>query len=537
MSITVAECLQLPSLREATVVAGHKGLDKYVSTVSVLEYARVFAMAEALFLGNELIISAFISVMDDVDAQCNAVRRLHEVGESGLILYYTDYYLKNIDKRLIATANELDFPLIIMPPNAYNLRYSEVITEVLERIFEDQRKNDRFVPILLKQIAGMRERQRTAAAILRLLSDRLRCSFLLLDRSGRERGLATWPMGLSQNLVDSFRDHADNRIPLLGAFTYHNKTYEIKMLTFDAESQKGMRLYVMGEQGLIKESALAQALEVLQTSYGLWKDELQKEETDDLVRLILNEQNCDIYRIANTLHIDLKLLRVMWILKFRNQDSLLSDDVFIQQKQRVKEYLHENRKTAIVDAFDKSVVAFTDDAKYLELDETLAVDFMEKFRVEYPDALLIWCGGLDSIMETRRTYILMEECCATACIIYPHTDILTARELSFAQTCYAITHGDTAEHERQLSVLTPLYGQKDEEALLETLTAYLLDSDKNTAHAAELLHVHESTIKYRLNKINRRLGYDITKMPAVYHLYLALAIKRLIDHQKQQSEG
>ena len=160
MSITVADCLKLPSLQDAKVIAGHNGLGKFVSSVSVLEYARVFAMADALFLGNELIITAFTSVMDDVEAQCNAIRRLHEVGESALVLYYVGYYLKSIDKRLIELADQLDFPLIMMPPNDYHLRYNEVITEVMEKIFEERKKSTRFVPLLLEQISAMRERQR-----------------------------------------------------------------------------------------------------------------------------------------------------------------------------------------------------------------------------------------------------------------------------------------------------------------------------------------------------------------------------------------
>ena len=236
MGLTVIDCLHLPSLREAKVVAGHKGLDQYVTAVSVLEYAKVFAMADDLFLGNELIISAFTSVMDDVEAQCVAVKRLHEVGEVGLILYYVGYWLKSIDKRLIDTANDLDFPLIVMPENAYNLRYNEVITEVLERIFDDRKKEQRFVPLLLRQIANMRERQRNISGILRLLSDRLRYSFLLLDQSGREHGLATWPMSLSEEYVNAFRDCADNtQASFPFCFTLHEKKFEICRCVFDAE--------------------------------------------------------------------------------------------------------------------------------------------------------------------------------------------------------------------------------------------------------------------------------------------------------------
>ena len=41
MKITVADCLKLPALREAQLVAGAKGLDRAVSSVSVLEWPEV----------------------------------------------------------------------------------------------------------------------------------------------------------------------------------------------------------------------------------------------------------------------------------------------------------------------------------------------------------------------------------------------------------------------------------------------------------------------------------------------------------------
>lgn len=130
MSITVRDCLKLPSLRNAEVLAGHAGLDQYVSTVSVLEYAKTFAMANPLFLGNEIILTAFISIKDDVDAQCEAIRRLHAVGEAAIVLYYVDYYMENVDQKLVQVANDLDFPLIVMPRNDYSLRYKRSFSEV-----------------------------------------------------------------------------------------------------------------------------------------------------------------------------------------------------------------------------------------------------------------------------------------------------------------------------------------------------------------------------------------------------------------------
>lgn len=538
MSITVRDCLSFPSLQDATVIAGHKGLDQYVTAVSVLEYAKVFAMADALFLGNELIISAFTSIMDDVEAQCTAIRRLHEVGEAGLVLYYVGYWLKSIDKRLIDTANELDFPLIVMPQNAYNLRYNEVITEVLEKIFDDRRKEQRFVPQLLKQIGNMRERQRNISGVLRLLSDRLRYSLLLLDRSGREHGLATWPMSISEELVDVFRDCADDtKAAYPYSFTTHEKEFEIVRFVFDTEQQQGLRLYAMAEKGTLNPELLEQAVEVLQTSYSLWRENLQKEEADDLIRIILNsQQERDAYRIARNYRIDLKALRIMWVLRPKSIMSDISAETISTQKQYMKDYLHNNRKTAVVDMFDRGIVAFMDDDKHLDADEELANAFVEDISETYPDMLLIWCGGLDSILDSRKAYMLIEEYCSTACVIYPHKRLFTLRELSFAEACYNAVHDNAAAKERCLSTLKPLCGQNDERDILSTLMAYLIDTNQNTSKAASLIHVHESTVKYRLNKINRRLGYDILKMPATYNLYFALAVKRLADYYVRQHE-
>lgn len=77
------------------------------------------------------------------------------------------------------------------------------------------------------------------------------------------------------------------------------------------------------------------------------------------------------------------------------------------------------------------------------------------------------------------------------------------------------------------AILKPLQG-RDEKTAIDTLSAYLIDADKNIAAAAKYLHVHESTVKYRLNNIKRKLGYDIAEMPGVYSLYKALALNRLL---------
>lgn len=136
MEITVANCLALPSLQGARVVAGANGLSRSVRAVSVLETAAASNyLTDTILLGEEMIITGFIATPDDEELQCNIVKILHAAGESALILFYVGVIFMEIPQRMIDIANELDFPMICMPEGRIDIPYSDVICEVMELIF------------------------------------------------------------------------------------------------------------------------------------------------------------------------------------------------------------------------------------------------------------------------------------------------------------------------------------------------------------------------------------------------------------------
>lgn len=199
MSISVADVLKLPSMRGAQVIGGKKGLSRIVSSISVLEYAQINAVQTELFeniefLGNELAITGFLNNPDDVELQCMNIRRLAQVGEVGMILFYVGVVMKRVDQRLIDLANELDFVLICMPLGQKNQRYSEVICEVMELIHRDQMNGANLVSELLEQAASLPAHRRTVDSMLRMLSNRLRASVVLMDSSRRVLNEAAWPL-------------------------------------------------------------------------------------------------------------------------------------------------------------------------------------------------------------------------------------------------------------------------------------------------------------------------------------------------------
>lgn len=143
MSVTVADLLKLPSLRQAKVIGGAKGLGKTVSSISVLESVDPGVLVQEVFphdkySGSEIVITGFLNCIEDVDRQCSNLLRLIEGGEVGLVLYYVGVYLPRVNPRLIEIANAHDFVLICMPEGQRHLRYSDLITDVTECIYRDR---------------------------------------------------------------------------------------------------------------------------------------------------------------------------------------------------------------------------------------------------------------------------------------------------------------------------------------------------------------------------------------------------------------
>ena len=132
MNVTVADCLKLPTLREAQLIAGAKGTDRAVSSVSVLEWPETKLLSNELIIGNELIISALVTIKDDVARQCSVLRHLRNMGAAGLGLFYVGVFIPRIDEALIAVADEINLPLIAMPFGRMDFRYSDMITDIVE---------------------------------------------------------------------------------------------------------------------------------------------------------------------------------------------------------------------------------------------------------------------------------------------------------------------------------------------------------------------------------------------------------------------
>ena len=261
MNVTVADCLKLPTLREAQLIAGDKGLDRAVSSVSVLEWPETNLLSDEIIVGNELIISALIAIKDDIDRQCSVLRHLRGMGAAGLVLFYVGVFIPKIDDTLIAVADEICFPLIAMPFGRMDFRYSDVITDVVEYIHTRHMQGNYYTTEVMNSIALLEPQQRNINTALRLLSDRMRCTLLLTDRYLERRGAAACPASNQWNYQALLQMLQKRKTPMKGqaAMELEARHFRLWDVPVPSKTHRGMHLLVLDEFGQMEEEKLRQA--------------------------------------------------------------------------------------------------------------------------------------------------------------------------------------------------------------------------------------------------------------------------------------
>lgn len=529
MSVTVEDLLKLPSLREAKVVGGRGGLNRIVSSISVLEYADPDSLQDDLFdnnefYGSEIVISGLISVKDDVGKQLRNLRRLSECGEVGLILYYVGIFIPEVDESLIKLADELNFALIVMPEKRMDLRYSEVICEVMEAIFEDHRKGAFIVGEVLDSVARLPEHKRTVDTAMKMLSDRIHASVVLTDKTHRIVNEAAWPRGAGNGLYDGL---FQVKMPEAGGEPVRYPLIpDCLLYRYPVASRhtSGMELYFLKEKEPLSQELLKQSVELVSLAVNIWGRQEEEEVITELVRAIMQDEPLKMRRLAGLFHIDVVSIHSMWIIRDRRLEQKTGGLAMLEN---VREFLIPYSKTVVADIYENDMVVLMESPSSLAEEETLAKHLLE--RIGEADTVLTLCNHLKDTAAVRNAYLMNQKYLRDARKIYPLKSLFGMQEIRFAMECRMIIEKGEAETAGRISVLDALYEAGDGMELRKTLGVFLIDGDGSVTQTAKLLFLHKNTVKYRLQKISDCLGYRVGRMPESFPAYYATALERLLD--------
>ena len=310
MSVTILDIMHLPSLQEARIVAGMNGINRSIASVSVLEAAAAKDLdidlpGHATNYGQEIILTAFVAYRDSVDAQCEAIHALHKEGEAGIIIFYVGSILPSIDPRVIDLANELEMPIIVMPEGRLDLRYSDVICEIMEAIINDRRENSYFTTEVIERISHLGTSQRSINNAVAIIRDRVQCSIYLMDELGRMLNMAEWPNGRNLPADKFYTTLTNDTAQITGVQEVYidGKTYLADIETIQST---GSILYmlVVKEKGSLTQESCKQIKYIIKTYINLWTENYGQLDTKQLVSSIINDEPEKMRHIANAIKIN-----------------------------------------------------------------------------------------------------------------------------------------------------------------------------------------------------------------------------------------
>ncbi|MBP1559534.1 MAG: PucR family transcriptional regulator ligand-binding domain-containing protein [Oscillospiraceae bacterium] len=527
MSVTVADIMKLPCLKDAKVVAGAGGMSKVLSSVTVLEFSDPNDVQREIlsnidFYGSEMVITAFANIPDNVEQQCANIKRLASVGEAGMILYYVGILMPRVDPALIELANQLDFVLIVMPEKRWDLRYSEVITEVMEAIVKDQTLEISLLTDVLDHIGRLPEHQRTVDAVLRMVRDRTRTSLVLVDRQGRALGQANWPISLELQT-----DDLSGIEPMLPTHLPGNRT--VWRWPLSLSNPQSMELYLVKDGNPLSKELVLQMVELIRLAVSLWSSNHAEVQISELVRAILLDEPLKMRRLADLFHIDVASIHSMWVLHLENADSTLRQRFEAEALTQLREALSHRCSTVFAEMYEGYLVGFMSWKDKGENVTALSDELIGRLAEKEIRATLIRCHSLRNTADVRRAFLLIDEHLEDAKIIWPTRQNYSLEEIEFVAQCRQTVNEGEEILKKAIKPLQLLDDFSEGAELLHTLSVYLLDVHSSITRCAELLYLHKNTVKYRLGRIGACLGHHVDKEPEKFYLYRAAVLNRLLE--------
>ena len=145
MKVTVKDCLQMQSFNQSIVVAGERNLNNRVRSVSVMDASTASEAVICNGKKEELVLTTFSAMKDDVNSQCRTIRELAMQGIAGIIFLQRDTKGESHNyNELIATAEEAGIPFILLPETV-EVSYASIIEEIMEKVLYGNNFNNALI--------------------------------------------------------------------------------------------------------------------------------------------------------------------------------------------------------------------------------------------------------------------------------------------------------------------------------------------------------------------------------------------------------
>ena len=529
MWLTVEDVLELDALRGAEVIAGHDGLGRSINSVTVLD-----APDAALWLrGQELALTSTFPLVKRRSGLKSLVEELVSRNVAGLGVKL-HRYMTELPPAIIARADELAFPIIVVPDH---VAWIEIINPIFSRVLEtDAQKLIRSEEIR-GQFTGRLFSGASLENLVGLLHSMLGLPVMMLSPSDAQCICLPGDTDLAQAALALLRAPGmpTEQVGLgHGVLRRRGDGYSVVYLPIDHVADPNACIAAIETDAPIKEAGLyclvhardAISISLLQRRAN---NSIAREKHNEFVQTLVDSTLSATARQAH-------------IARGREKGLPLHDRYFAAV---IKFHeLDEPAFRAISSHFhallesDHLLTCNLDNSRFLLLiPETGETGFAEDGGIacvqRYIEAAIVgqpqrtWNAGISQAMGLARIDRSFEQ-----------ADYALRHSLKSGQRCQAKQHDETglyrllahpalqADAQRFMSDwLEPLlsYDRKRKSRLVETLRVFL-DNNGNHRETARRMHVHHNTVRYRIAQVYALTRRNILspKLRLQYQLALLL---------------
>ncbi len=535
--LTVAEALELSVLDKANVVAGHNGLTAqigWVHTVGVPDGANWLN-------GGELVLTTIFNMPDTPEQKCDFVRQLANKGIVGVVITIGKM-IEEIPTYLRELGDELELPLIEIP---YEERFVDIAKSINERLSEEKLDNVSRALSIQQRLSRLVLEGGGFWELAEMLADLIGHSISIenerfeaiankniaeVDSARRYTILhgRTNPLLIEAledeylpKIRDSLRPVYLPMIPnvglemerLLAPIVVHGEIYGYMWIIADVHGLSQIDMMAI-EVGATVAALLMLYQESIQTAEASLKGSLMSQliEGDINRETILTDQSLRY-------GVDLRLPYVMMVVEADGSQPRYVSRLY----RMINQVLSQTEMQAVAGQFAGQVVILAQTNQQID-------DLADALITRLTDRNGAVRIGI-SLTHRNATNVgrAHRQCVEVLDITHRLNDIQPIQKFADLGYIHTLFHAgaDSLYNNPYVPVLRNLLDEKQAD-LFNTLETYL-DEGGNSVQTADTLHIHRSTLNYRLTRIREICNVDLSSPSIRTNLQIAVKLMRLFE--------
>lgn len=523
MRISVDDCLKLDAFAGANVVSCRRKSDRRVRAVSIFDETDVELAIERNGIPEQLILTHFWTIADDVEAQCRVVAGYGHKNIAALVVFLCDSGLRELDPQVIKTAEDNGLLMITLQDNGM-LTYAQIIEQVLDKILYGNNYSDNIINNTIYHLLNF-DRHNNFQGALREAA--VNNDYQIVLMTAEFNPILTIETRKKETIEDAIKiakkydvAHSTSftRVEISDVITYWG--------TIEINGEKHILMIVDNEDNY-SAGEMKKLASVIELAMGMWKYTPERDSKSEFIKSAVRGDIAFAHTLVDEAGLKgkqyISVFYATGISQVACQDTL--DKYRNEYGFGVLSLIEENE-------FYGMIYSDAQDERAADVKQA-CLDMYQELKAGRQDVRIFHSTGIENLDSAIEGFKLINETWNYVELVFPYKRVFTKYEMSMVCNCINIKLQSPALKKMYLALLEPF--EREISSIkgkyhLETLETFVLDASMNSNKTAEFMGIHNNTVQYRLKRINEILGAEMTGNRIIPGLTMALALRRLEDN-------